>query len=69
MEGLQEYLEAKNTSIEFSDNKCTHLTPYLMLMQENAAQRKYLLRAVFNGLHHIMRTGDPWCMMPHDLPR
>ncbi len=42
--------------------------PYLTLMTEEAPQREYSLREVFNGLRWIIRTGAPWRMMPHDLP-
>jgi transposase len=30
--------------------------------------REHSLRAVFNGLRYIVKTGNPWRMMPHDLP-
>jgi transposase len=44
------------------------VAPYLTLMREDAPQREYPLRAVFNGLRWIVRAGAPWRMMPHDLP-
>src|SRR5262245_39921720 len=37
-------------------------------MTENAPQRNFPLREVFNGLRYIVRTGAPWRRMPHDLP-
>jgi transposase len=37
-------------------------------MTEDAPQRDYSLRKVFNGLRWIVRTGAPWRWMPHDLP-
>jgi transposase len=39
--------------------------PYLTLMNEDAPQRDYPLREVFNGLRHIVRGGIPWRMMPN----
>ena len=36
-------------------------------MREDAPQREYGLREVFNGLRWIVRTAAPWRMMPHDL--
>jgi transposase len=36
--------------------------------KEDAPQRDYPLRQVFNGLRWIVRTGAPWRWMPHDLP-
>ena len=44
------------------------VTPYLTLMTEEAPQRDFPLREVFNGLRWIVRTGAPWRWMPHDLP-
>jgi transposase len=37
-------------------------------MTEDAPQREYPLREVFNGLRYIVRTGAQWRWMPHDLP-
>jgi transposase len=37
-------------------------------MKEDAPQRDHELRAVFNGLRWIIRTGAQWRMMPNDLP-
>ena len=41
---------------------------YLALCREDARQREHSLRAVFNGLRYIVRTGNQWRFMPHDLP-
>lgn len=37
-------------------------------MQEDAPQRHYPLRAIFNALRWQIRAGCPWRMMPNDLP-
>lgn len=37
-------------------------------MREDAPQRAYSLREVFNGLRYIVRTGVQWRFMPNDLP-
>jgi transposase len=44
------------------------VAPYVTLMREDAPQREYSLREVFNGLRWIIRTGAQWRMMPNDLP-
>lgn len=44
------------------------MAPYLALCKEEAEQRDYLLRDVFNGLRYVVRTGCQWRYMPHDLP-
>lgn len=44
------------------------MAPYLTLMREDAPQREYGLRDVFNGLRWVVRAGASWRMMPGDLP-
>ena len=44
------------------------MAPYLTLMREDAPQRNYPLREVFNALRYIVHTGMQWRMMPNDLP-
>jgi len=44
------------------------VAPYLALCRENATQRGHSLRAVFNGLRYIVKTGNQWRMMPHPWP-
>jgi transposase len=53
---------------DVSDEEWEFLAPYLALVREDAPQREYDLREVFNGLRWIVRTGSAWRYMPHDLP-
>jgi transposase len=53
---------------DVSDEEWEFLAPYLALVREDAPQRQYDLREVFNGLRWIVRTGSAWRYMPHDLP-
>src|SRR5690606_11404242 len=53
---------------DVSDEEWAFVAPYLTLMREDAPQRDYSLREVFNGLRWIIRTGAQWQMMPYDLP-
>lgn len=53
---------------DVSDEEWALVAPYLTLMREDAPQRDHDLREVFNGLRHVLRTGAPWRMLPHDLP-
>jgi transposase len=53
---------------DVSDDEWAFVAPYLTLMREDAPQRDYPLREVFNGLRWIVRTGAEWRLMPHDLP-
>jgi len=53
---------------DVSDEEWAFVAPYLTLCREDAAQRDYSLRAVFNGLRYVVRTGCQWRYLPHDLP-
>src|ERR1041385_5133874 len=53
---------------DVSDEEWALVVPSLTLMVEAAPQREYSLRAVFNGLRWMARTGASWRMLPHDLP-
>src|SRR5215467_204018 len=53
---------------DVTDDAWAFVAPYLTLMREDAPQRDYSLREVFNGLRWITRTGAQWRMMPNDLP-
>jgi transposase len=53
---------------DVSDEEWALVAPYLTLMREDAPQREYELREVFNGLRYVIKTGATWRMVPHDLP-
>lgn len=53
---------------DVSDEEWNFVVPYLTLIKEDAQQRDYSLREVFNGLRWAVRAGASWRMMPHDLP-
>jgi transposase len=53
---------------DVSDDEWAFVAPYLTLMREDAPQRDYSLREVFNGVRYIVRSGASWRMMPNDLP-
>jgi transposase len=53
---------------DVSDDEWAFVAPYLTLMREDAPQREYSLREVFNGLRYLVHTGAQWRWMPHDLP-
>ena len=61
-------MERKAYPSEVSDEDWAFVAPYLTLMNEDAPQRDYSLREVFNGLRWIVRSGTAWRMIPHDLP-
>jgi len=53
---------------DVSDEEWAFVAPYLALLREDAPQREYDLREVFNALRWVVRTGSAWRYMPHDLP-
>jgi transposase len=53
---------------DVSDDEWAFVAPYLMLMREDAPQREYPLREVFNALRWMARAGASWRMLPNDLP-
>jgi len=61
-------MERKAYPSDVSDAEWALVAPYLTLMNEEAPQRDYPLREVFNGLRWMVRGGSSWRMMPHDLP-
>jgi len=61
-------MERKAYPTDVSDAEWALVAPYLTLMTEDAPQRDFPLREVFNGLRWIIRSGSSWRLMPHDLP-
>lgn len=55
-------------STDVSDEEWSFVAPYLALCREDAQQREYCLRAVFNALRYVAKTGCHWRMLPNDLP-
>lgn len=53
---------------DVSHDEWAFAAPYLTLMREDAPQRDYPSREIFNGLRWLVRAGAPWRMMPNDLP-
>ena len=53
---------------DVSDAEWEFCQPYLLLMREDAPQRQHSMRELFNALRYIVRCGNQWRMMPHDLP-
>lgn len=58
----------KSYPSDVSDEEWALVAPYLTLLPEDARQREYPLREVFNGLRYVVKTGAPWRWMPNDLP-
>lgn len=53
---------------DVTDEEWAFCAPYLILMREEAPQREYPLRELFNAVRYVVRTGCQWRYLPHDFP-
>jgi transposase len=53
---------------DVSDEEWAFVAPYVALVREDAPQRRYDLREVFNALRWIVRAGAPWRLLPTNFP-
>ncbi len=53
---------------DVSDEEWSFVVPYLTLIRLDSEQRQHDLRAVFNALRWLVRSGAHWRMMPHEFP-
>jgi transposase len=53
---------------DVNDEEWSFVVPYLTLNRLDGEHRTHDLRAVFNAVRWVMRSGAPWRMLPHDLP-
>jgi transposase len=58
----------KSYPSDVTDEEWEFCVTYFTLMKEDAPQREYPLREIFNGLRWLVRAGCPWRMIPNDLP-
>lgn len=53
---------------DISDEEWNFVAPYLTLIDEEAPQRRYPLREMFNALRWLTKAGAPWRWLPNDFP-
>lgn len=53
---------------DVSDEEWSFVAPYLVLNRLDGENRRHELRAVFNALRWLVRSGASWRMMPHEFP-
>jgi transposase len=58
----------KSYPSDVTDAEWEFLLPYLTLMREDAPQREYSLRELFDALRYVIKTGCQWRFLPHDFP-
>lgn len=51
-----------------TDEEWAFVAPYLTLMKEDSPQRTYEMRAVFDALRWMCRSGSPWRYLPNNFP-
>lgn len=60
--------DRKPYATDVSDEEWAFVAPYLTLMREDAPQRDYPLREMFNALRWMVRAGCSWRLMPNHFP-
>lgn len=60
--------DRKGYQTDVTDEEWAFVAPYLALCREDAMQRDYPLRTVFNAVRYVAKSGCPWRMLPNDLP-
>jgi transposase len=58
----------KSYPSDVGDDEWAFAAPYLTLLREDAGQREYTLRDVFDALRGVVKTGAQWRFLPHDFP-
>ncbi len=58
----------KSYPSDVTDGEWEFLLPYLTLMREDAPQREYPLRELFDAMRYVVKTGCQWRFLPHDFP-
>ena len=53
---------------DVSDEEWQFVAPYLTLLREDATQRVYALRELFDAVRSLVKAGCPWRLLPNDLP-
>ncbi|MBE7158089.1 MAG: IS5 family transposase [Rhodospirillales bacterium] len=53
---------------DVSDEEWDFVAPYLTLIREDAGQRVYALRDLFDAVRWMVKAGCPWRMLPGDFP-
>ena len=53
---------------DVSDEEWEFVVPYLTLMKEDAPQRRYALRDLFDATRWMVKAACPWRLLPGDFP-
>src|SRR5216683_4806457 len=53
---------------DVTDEEWSFVLPYLLLSRADNVSRQHDLRAIFNAVRYVVKGGNQWRLMPHDLP-
>ena len=53
---------------DVSDEEWQFVAPYLTLLREDATQRVYPLRELFDAVRYLVKARCPLRLLPNDLP-
>lgn len=53
---------------DVTDDEWSFCLPYLLLCKEDAKQRVWPIRTIFNAVRYVVRYGCPWRALPNDFP-
>src|SRR6266851_2689319 len=63
---MQEIRQAYST--DGSDAEWAHLAPYVPPSKPGGRPPKHTRRALINAIFSLIRSGEAWRLLPHDLP-
>jgi len=58
----------KSYPSDVTDAEWDFLLPYFSFMRDDAPQRKYAKRELFDGMRYVAKTGCQWRALPNDFP-
>jgi putative transposase len=61
-------MERKLYSTDLSDAEWTCLAPHVPAPKPGGRPPKHTRREIVNAIFYIVRSGEPWRLLPHDLP-
>jgi transposase len=62
-------MKRKVYSSDVTDMEWSIIEPFIENYKSDAPAVKYDLREIVNGIFYILRNGNSWRNLPHDLPK
>lgn len=61
-------MERKSYSTDLSDAEWSYLAPDVPAPKSGGRPPKHTRRDIVNAIFYLIRSGEPWRLLPHDLP-